>query len=818
MRHFRCDSARLCEERQSPGVPWPARVRTIRLSPKRRCPSNDMEREEPDLVRIELSARTCLAALAIALLAGATAAEAQTQPASTQSAPAAPPATQASGIEDIIVTANRHTENVQSVPLSITALPAEEILHERIQSTSDLGRIVPTITDAGLPAVSGGGLTIRGIRGNDRSAGADPPNALFVDGVYYGRPEDGDSLLFDLERIEVLRGTQGTLFGKNVVGGAINATTRAPSDHLRALVIATYGNYNRIEGQALVSGPLIEDRLLGSLAVQTSSADGYVHNVTTGNDLMGTSRNAVKARLDFKPSPTFTSSLQAIYERVRDGGVASYEISNPALPPDIYPVGIDVPREAAQNIDGFRDRDAWALVATQTYSGDHIGAKSITAYRHTINDTLYDVDGTASPITSQDQHDRYRQFSQEFQISSPDTARTLKWVAGLYYFRATTNQLTINVIRPPDGTYVNVLNTQLGFGPGPHTTPNSQDVTATNYAAFGQATLAVTPRLNFTGGIRYTIEKKTGLSQTYGDRDVSLFLGTPELPLPIQGGPLTGRIAANLDKTWRAWTPRFAVDWTPIDHVMLYASASRGFKGGGFTGQNSTQATIGRTFNPEFAWDYEGGIKSRFLDNHVQLNATAYQMDYSNLQVTTIIGTSRVTDNAANARIRGIELESTFIPFRDLTASLSYAYTDAKYLNYIDGSGRDLSGNQFPGVSKSVLNFRTDYMIEDVGGGDLTLSGGLTYRSRRPNDSVNSPQVTDKPVTTFDAGITYAKGDIELRAWGRNLTDERYVVVASDVTAFFHLAETTASPAVSNFLVNYSPPRTFGLTFTWHYH
>src|SRR3546814_63490 len=171
------------------------------------------------------------------------------------------------------------------------------------------------------------------------------------------------------------------------------------------------------------------------------------------------------------------------------------------------------------------------------------------------------------------------------------------------------------------------------------------------------------------------------------------------------GGPLTGRIEGNIDRTWKAWTPRFAIDYSPVDDVMLYASVSRGFKGGGFTGQNSTQATIERTFNPEFAWNYEAGIRSRFLDNRAQVNATLYQMDYSDLQVTTIIGTSRVTDNAADARIRGLEVETQFLPAEGLTTALSYAYTDAKYLDYVDGSGRDLSGNKFPGVSGHVIKF-----------------------------------------------------------------------------------------------------------------
>src|SRR3546814_8488333 len=163
------------------------------------------------------------------------------------------------------------------------------------------------------------------------------------------------------------------------------------------------------------------------------------------------------------------------------------------------------------------------------------------------------------PITSQEQFDRYRQFSQELQLSSPEDATALRWVAGLYSFRATTDQLTENIIRPPDGTYVNVLNNQLGFGPGPHVTPNSQDVTTTNYAAFGQATLAVTDRLNLTAGIRYTIEKKKGQSATFGDRDVSLFLGTPALPLPLQGGPLTGPTQGTIARTRKPLTPRFAL-------------------------------------------------------------------------------------------------------------------------------------------------------------------------------------------------------------------------------------------------------------------
>ncbi len=722
---------------------------------------------------------------------------------------------QQTGIQDIVVTANRRTENVQDVPLSITAISQSEIASERIQSTSDLGRLVPTVTDAGLPAVSGGGLTIRGIRGNDRSAGADPPNGLFVDGVYFGRPEDGDALLFDVERIEVLRGPQGTLFGKNVVGGAINVTTRKPTQDLHATLIGTYGNYNRIEGQAAVSGPL-SDTVAASLAVQSQSSDGYVRNVITGNDLMGTSRNAIRGRVDFEVTPEFTSSISANYERVRDGGLASYQVASPALPAAYYPVDLNQPRDAAQNIDGFRNRNAFSFIATQDYRGETIGFKSITAYRGSRNHTFYDLDGTPASLGSQEQFDRYRQFSQELQLSSPEDAKVLRWVAGLYYFRATTDQLSVNILRPPDGTFVNVLNLQLGFGPGPHVTPNSQDVTTTNYAAFGQATLAVTDQLNLTAGIRYTIEKKKGQSATFGDRDVSLFLGTPELPLPILGGPLTGRIEGNIDRTWKAWTPRFAIDYSPTDDVMLYASASRGFKGGGFTGQNSTLDVISRTFNPEFAWNYEFGLRSRFFDNRAQVNATLYQMDYSNLQVTTIIGTSRVTDNAADARIRGLEVETQFLPAEGLTTAMSYAYTDAKYLDYVDGSGRDLSGNKFPGVSRHVINFRTDYSFA-VGGGDLTLSGGLTYRSKRPNDSVNSPQVTVGALTTFDGSIAYEKGSVELRLWARNLTNKRYIVTANDVTAFFYLSPTTANDTTSSFLVNYSQPRTFGITGTWRY-
>ncbi|USI78654.1 TonB-dependent receptor [Sphingopyxis sp. USTB-05] len=732
-----------------------------------------------------------------------------------QEAPAQETARPQTGIEDIVVTANRRTENVQDVPLSITAISSSDIQSERIQSTSDLGRLVPTITDAGLPAVSGGGLTIRGIRGNDRSAGADPPNGLFVDGVYFGRPEDGDALLFDVERIEVLRGPQGTLFGKNVVGGAINVTTRAPTQELHATVIGTYGNYNRIEGQAVVSGPL-SDTIAASLAVQSQSSDGYARNVITGNDLMGTSRNAIRGRVDFEVTPEFTSSFSANYERVRDGGLASYQVSNPGLPAIYYPPGLNQPKEVSQNIDGFRNRNAFSFIATQNYQGESIGFKSITAYRGSSNHTLYDVDGSLSPITSQEQFDRYRQFSQELQLSSPEDATTLRWVAGLYYFRATTDQLSVNIIRPPDGTFVNVLNNQLGFGPGPHVTPNSQDVLTLNYAAFGQATLAITDQLNLTAGIRYTIEKKKGMSATFGDRDVSLFPGLPELPLPAAGGPLTGRIEGNIDRTWKAWTPRVAIDYSPAEDIMFYASASRGFKGGGFTGQNGSLATISRTFNPEFAWNYELGLRSRFLDNRAQVNATLYQMDYSNLQVTTIIGTSRVTDNAADARIRGAEVETEFIPVEGLTTSLSYAYTDAKYRNYIDGSGRNLSGNKFPGVSRHVVNLRADYEW-DVGEGTLTLSGGLTYRSKRPNNSVNSPEVTVAPVTTYDASLAYEKGSVELRLWARNLTNERYVVTANDVTAFFYLSPTSANATTSSFLVNYSAPRTFGITGTWRY-
>lgn len=717
-------------------------------------------------------------------------------------------------LEEVVVTANRRAQDVEEVPLAITVLSSETILRERVQSTADLGRLAPFVSDAGLSALAGGGLTIRGVRGNDRSAGADPPNALFIDGVYFGRPEDGDALLFDLEHIEVLRGPQGTLFGKNVVGGAVVVTTRAPSDKPRALLSVTRGNFDRAEGQASVCGPFGE-RLRGCLAVMATSADGSVGNTGTGNRLMGTWRRAARGRLDFQATPKFASSLAATYERQRDAGLALYELARPALSEAIYPSNLNIPSQAAQDIDGYRRRHAYSVAATQSYAGDRISFKSITAYRASGSDTRYDADATLAPLFEVVQRTDYRQLSQEVQISSLDDMARLSWVAGLYFLRATTDQLTSNLIRPLDRSLVATLNRQLGFGAGPHLTPHGQDLTAASYAAFGQASLELTERLRLTGGLRYTVENKKGLSQTFGDRDVSLFLGTPELPLPSQGGPLTGRIFANLDRTWNALTPRLALDYMAWEDTMVYVSASKGFKGGGFTGQNTTQAAIERTLNPEYAWSYEAGIKSRLLSDRARFNAALYQMDYSNLQVTTIIGPSRVTDNAASAQIQGLELEAEILATRRLRASLSYAYTDATYQNYIDGSGRDLTGRRFPGVSPHAVSATAGYTLPKVAGGSVTASAGLNYRSRRPNNSVNSPEIYARAVMTWDATVSYRRGELELQLWGRNLTERRTIVYANDVTAFFHATSQPASATLSTFLAGYSPPRTFGATLTW---
>lgn len=670
-------------------------------------------------------------------------------------------------IEDIVVTATKTgAQSLQKVPLAITAFSVDQLQERGIESLADIQAAAPNVVLG--RATNSAILSIRGIGSSNIFIGSDPSSTVHIDGVYIARPNMVLGDFVDLERIEVLRGPQGTLYGRNAVGGTINIITRKPDDQLRIGASAEYGSYDLRRLTASISGPLAGDTVSVSVAGLLSDRDGYVHNLDQGiGDLADEKVRAVRGALRLKPSDTVTIDLSADYMRTRGSGpmykptYVNVDGSAPAVEatfiPDFHTVNIN--SEQFNNIDtwGFSGTLAWKLSPDVTLT-------SITGYRGLKQGWLIDVDFSEVDEWLQQFWDKQRQFSQELQLTG--TSGPVKWVAGLYYLH---EKIDFDLDFQPQFLW--------GVIPNLHVYIDSA-LKAEAYAAFAQADVSVTDRLKLTFGGRYSHEKKR--FDTFG----RAFAPPDETIIPIPGYPFArdGETAS-----WNAFTPRFGADFQVNNQLLIYASATRGFKSGGFNITGTEPA-----YSPETIWAYEAGLKTTLLDRTLQLNASAFYYDYKDLQVQAFTpeGTLDIT-NAASSTIKGLELEVTATPVSGLQLNLSGAYLDATYDRYVTARSTapdvelDLSGNR--------LNFAPEWMFTSAISYNTELADGwrgrvhLDYRwqSRVYFSSFNDRVYSQPSYGLLNAEIAVSTpGDhLELALYGRNLTDKDYTVGAYDFSS-----------------------------------
>jgi len=651
-------------------------------------------------------------------------------------------------LEHTVVTAAKTGEHdVHATPIAMSVLPTRELERLQIHTIEEMARQAPSVTFSQNTGFAQ--LTIRGIGTNAIFTGSDPSSAVYIDGVYLARPAMVLADFLDADRVEVLRGPQGTLYGRNAVGGALNVITKVPTNDVDAAARFVGGTSGTWRGDGRFNGPIVPGRVMGSVAFLRGVARGFVRDVDHvdrplgGEDVTaGLAKLRVvlnrRSELLLSGDVTHQAPVPLTYAKVL-AVKPGFEVVNPADP---HEVRTSTPGESRNLQYGASLRFAAQLSQATSIS-------SLTAFRKLDYRVLVDTDITELDLTASDVREIHRQWSEELTVSHQRAG--LKIVGGLFFFD--------DVDRQP---------TKIRLG-GPRLT-NELDPTveADSKAAFGQTTIGLTRKLTATAGLRYTHENKTIHNQG------ELFtLDAPRTPVPGSAYSYVD------DLSHSAWTPRVGLELRADDKTFTYLSATRGFKSGGF---NISSAQAGRGFAPEWAWSYEAGVKTVVADGRSQLNVAAFYTDYSNLQVQIAIRPGVLDiSNAAAATIKGVEVESTTELPGDLRVGGYLNWLDARYNRYVavgvGGITGNAAGHRLNNAPEWSGRMWFEWSRETQGAGTFSVRPEVLWQSTTYftpfNDTVQ--RQSSYAVLNLAAEARPRRRRFVLGVYARNLTNEDYI-------------------------------------------
>lgn len=696
---------------------------------------------------------------------------------------AAGAATDRGQLEEIVVTAQRKTERLQDVPISVNAISGEAMAARGVTDTFDLQTVVPGLSITRVASVSTPYL--RGVGSDGANPNQEASVATYVDGVYYAAPFGNLFSFNNIDRIEVLKGPQGTLFGRNATGGVIQIVTRTPSHDPKIEMYAGYGNYDTYEAGGYATTGL-GDKVAVDLAVQfRDQRDGWGRNTFLDKDTLKGKEFGLRSKLLFTPTERTTITLTADYAYSRN----SFNTYNRAPGvPDLDGV-VRNPGRYESNAETLNDTKTRQRGIALRFEQDLDFATlvSISAYRRSNGYNNFDYDtspvGIVSPVPL---FQEVKGFSQEVQLIARQGS-AFDWTLGAYYF---DSKPSYNPGR------------LCGVGIVPS---GCLDIYATQHtkslSPYAQATLKLGEATNLTAGIRYTHETQ---ALTGGSQTMDLTPGSDGLDA-VPTGPYTAapRIKQKFNKpTWR-----IAVDHDVARDVKVYASYNRGIKSGGY----NLQAPGVPGYDPEILDAYEIGFKSELLDRRVRLNVAAFYYDFKNIQVAVIQGATSATVNAAKARMQGIDADFVFVVTPGLTINANGAYVDGEFRDFpnpavyprtifdpavVLANAKGLPTTRTPKFTGSI---GFDYKIESAAGA-FTLSSNLYHNSGFSWEAAN--RYRQKSYELLNASINWTSSDerYSIRVWGQNLTDTKYLSQG-------------VSAAVGD-LRAYAAPRTYGVTLT----
>lgn len=726
---------------------------------------------------IKLALMAGVAGISLASEAGAQDAAAQAATTITQPSPAAGATSDDMVLAEIIVTATRRAERLRDIPVSIAAFGGAQLEQSGIFDVTQLDRVA-----AGVQVATAYGgyqrITVRGIGSQQVMPGGNPSVAVHRDGVYLQANSDFGLGFFDVERMEVLRGPQGTLYGRNATGGAVNVITGEPTSTFKAGGTVSLGNYNLVETEGYAAGPIAGDALKGRIAFKTREDDGFVRNIYNGDAYNGSDFAGARAKLLYDPDAGYSIEISADFNRDNAVALPYFTRARTGNPLPFENSGGILPAPPDVNLDYRNRKDAtiWGTSATIQVDLGGVDLKSLTGYRNYKLDTSLDTDGQSLDLSHSTTIENLKQISQELTLSS-SAGEDFKWVAGVFYFHLDTDGYR-TLAFPQRGTaQINIIPSLKGDA----------------YAVFGEASYPVLPALTLTVGGRFSYEEKS-IFQTQS------FAGTSQ--------------SENLDETWKDFSPKASLLYEINDSVNAYVTVSKGFKGGAFNGY----ALQGRAVEPEKVINYEAGLKNSLFGNRLTANLSAFYMDYTNLQVS-IYQTNPLTGastaalaNAATARIKGIEVDFDARLTEGLSIHGNASYLDAKFKswpNAIDpargGASFSVSGNQLPYAPEWSANIGASYAIPVGDWGSATLLGEYSYRTRTYFSAFEDNFLSQAGYGLVNARLTFEDADErwQLAIWGKNLGDKLAINEALENYSAITGQRATLFPIA---------PRTYGVT------
>ncbi len=707
-------------------------------------------------------------------------------------------------LEEVVVTARRRSENLQDVPIAVTAFSSEALALRGMADISELAQAVPSVTLEPSRATNST-LTafMRGVGQQDPLAGFEQGVALYVDDVYLARPQGSLLDIYDIERIEVLRGPQGTLYGRNAVGGAIKYVTRRLGEEPALHIKGSYGSYDQLDGVITGSLPL-GDTVRAGATVASLNRNGYGNNFTTGDDQYNKEIFAARASIEIEPSDALLIRIAADYSADDSNPVAGYRPFPGAA--SGYPVLNDVHDSlagAADNpstagINGNNEVEAKGISAAVEWTlNDNITLKSITAYREDYTETVIDFDSL--PVDDVDAPVIYEndQASQELQLLY--TSERLSGVFGLYYLDASAaNDFDLIFGQLPDDAIVTAY------------TGGSVDTKA--WSMFADVSYDLTDKLSLSVGGRYTEDKRSA------DIFRANYAG---LGSPFFGNAAAFEFAVTSDysneRTFYDFSPRVNFSYLLSDTTNLYAGYSQGFKAGSFDprGANLLQPEVEQGFKPEQLDSYELGLKTTWLNGRARTNIAVFYSEYSDMQVPGSLAVDSDGDgvgdgfigtvtNAGESEIMGIEFEGDFLLTEGLSAqaSLSLLDTDIKQWEL---DGVDVSDErEIQNTPETMAYLGVSYTME-VGPGNLNLNANWSYKDDIFQFEIPVPDIDQKAYDIVNASVVWLSnsGTWTFGLHGKNLTDEEYKTSGYNFPTL---------GAENNVTVFYGAPRTFTAT------
>jgi len=718
-------------------------------------------------------------------------------------------------LEEIVVTATKRATNLQDTPVTVNAFDSSTIQEAGINNASDLANSTPSLSVNTNTSPFTARLTIRGIGTAQTDPALEPSVGMFIDGVYAGRSGLGMSDLTDIERIEVLQGPQGTLYGKNTNAGAISITTKAPNlESYEGYVETTIGDYDLKKLTVAASGP-ITDTLGFRLSGNVNQQDGYLENETGNNDNGADDWNMI-GKILWQPTDELSVQLNLSHIERDTDCCGSDPLHSTFVQNELANQGLTVLKndnkdyKISNNVDTAFEMEADAVSLVVDYDLAMGSIKSITSWDDYEYSSTYDVDQSQLDIlTITDEQSQGDSFSQELRFSS-ETDGAIDYQAGIFYYQQTTQRgdgsPAVEIGDDFNTVAAQALTPTIPFMAQPGDTASSKHAWETEtLAIFGQATWHATEKLNITAGLRWTDEEKD--ADLFSETNSTALGYIPAGTIVVAPGPTfnpvdipTGRIIDNIFTPVDAKLSRRSInkDWLLNasydlnEDTMIFASASTGSKSGGFNGVNGTADE--REFGDEKTRSYELGIKTTLLDSRLRINATAFltEVDDYQQQVQLDTGAGTTVRNEGALEVNGLDLNIDVLPLPNLTLSAGLLY-----LNKYEITEGDTEGDELPYSAELSGNFAATYV--------LPVADGMAYARFDYNFKGDHFTVVgsdyQQDIENINLKMGWRNDNWNFSVWGKNLKDEAYASVSTNPISF------TGSTAY--FL---APPRTYGVT------